>query len=718
METLDQLMYWRGIAPNYFNYKGEHVEVSPDNRKLLLEAMGFDLDDHDAINHSVNALEVEPWTRWIGALQVTLEGDESYFEINIHPDQLDDSLEYEIALEKDGISTNNPSTNDLANRSGNDSIAGSFTPAHSPETGDYITDGVRYSRRRVACGPLPMGYHKLIVSHAGKSLECYLAATPKQGYVPKDLEQGSKVWGFIVQLYTLRTQSDWGIGDLEDLKQLIRHAGASGVGVIGLNPLHVLCTPNEYHCSPYSPSDRRFIEPLYIALEHVPEYALINQADPDVLQALRQTDKVDYQGVWEVKFKSFRAMFKAFQQSELATVEARRKKFQRYKTSAGQVLQDYCYYQALRNTGLSYQGYHDDLALTDEQEHDVELYAYLQWVAQEQLASCQRLADKLGMTIGLMRDLAVGADGSGSEVSTNSTIFCQQASVGAPPDPLAEKGQNWGLPPMDPANLQQTNFAHFIALLRSNMQHCGALRIDHAMSLMRLWWCPPGQTADFGAYIYYPFEIMLGLLKLESQRNRCMIIGEDMGVVPDEFRSTIVDASVFTNKLFYFEREHDHRFKLPEHYMPRALAMLTNHDVPTLASWWSTSDLTLRQELNLLDETTPFEQTLNERRQDKYRLLDWLEACGESLDSDHDALVNGPLDEALLSQIMRAGAKIASQVFAIQLDDLALIDLPVNVPGTSSEYDNWQRKLTVDLDELFSNPAVTRILSSIRDVRA
>ncbi len=725
METLDQLMYWRGIAPNYFNYKGEHVDVSLSNRTLLLEAMGFDLNDHGAINRSVHSLEVEPWTQWVGALQVTPEGDQSYFEVNIHPSELNSTLEYEILLENGcplSASSNNSLSNPRLDDQGEGSIAnslkGCFTPALSPETGDYVADGIRYSRRRILCGSLPMGYHKLAVSHVDTRLECCLVAVPSQGHVPTSLEQGEKVWGFIVQLYTLRTQSNWGIGDLDDLKQLIRHAASSGVGVIGLNPLHVLCTPNEYHCSPYSPSDRRFIEPLYIAIEHVLEYALTDKADSNVLDALKQADKVDYQGVWKAKFKSFRAMFKVFEQSDLATVEARRQKFQRYKKAAGQALQDYCYYQAMRNAGLDYEGCPKDSVLTPEQKQDVEFYAYLQWIAQDQLASCQKLAEKLGMTIGLMRDLAVGADGSGSEVSTNSTIFCKQASVGAPPDPLAEKGQNWGLPPMDPANLQQTDFAHFVSLLRSNMQDCGALRIDHAMSLMRLWWCPPGQTADFGAYIYYPFETMLGLLKLESQRNNCMIIGEDMGVVPDAFRDAIIDASVFTNKLFYFEREHDNRFKLPEHYMPKALAMLTNHDVPTLASWWSTSDLTLRQELNLLDEATPFEQTLEERRQDKHRLLDWLQACGESLESDKDTLVNSPLTEGLLAKIMCAGAKINSQVFAIQLDDLALIDLPVNVPGTSSEYDNWQRKLTVDLDTLFSNSAITRILSSIHDMRA
>ena len=322
------------------------------------------------------------------------------------------------------------------------------------------------------------------------------------------------------------------------------------------------------------------------------------------------------------------------------------------------------------------------------------------------------------MNIGLMRDLAVGADGGGAEVTSNGNLFCKAAAVGAPPDPLAEKGQNWGLPPIDPAKLRQTGFKHFINLLRTNMSHCGALRIDHAMGLMRLWWCPPGHTADFGAYVYYPFPEMLGLLKLESVRNQCMVIGEDMGVVPNEFREAIIAGAVFTNKLFYFEREGDGSFKRPENYMSRALAMLTNHDVPTLRSWWDATDIDLRNTLHLLDDAVPVEAVKAERVNDKYRLLDWLASSGfDWVNTDRDVLVSSPLSKSLLAAIVTCGAKMASQIYVLQLDDLALIDKPVNVPGTSSEYDNWRRKVDVNLNDLFTDEDNINLLKNVSKIR-
>jgi 4-alpha-glucanotransferase len=211
---------------------------------------------------------------------------------------------------------------------------------------------------------------------------------------------------------------------------------------------------------------------------------------------------------------------------------------------------------------------------------------------------------------------------------------------------------------------------------------------------------------------------MLGLLKLESVRNKCMVIGEDMGVVPNEFREAIIAGAVFTNKLFYFERECDGAFKRPENYMPRALAMLTNHDVPTLASWWDATDIELRRSLNLLDDAVPLDRVIAERRSDKYRLLDWLASSGfDWVNQDRDLLVSSPLSKSLLAAIVTCGAKMASQIYVLQLDDLALIDKPVNVPGTSTEYANWQRKVDVSLDDLFSDENVINILKNVSIIR-
>ncbi|WP_054112765.1 4-alpha-glucanotransferase [Marinagarivorans algicola] len=697
METLNQLMYWRGIASDYFNYKGERVEISLNNRKALVRAMGIDPDDLAAVASAAYTLDVEPWTRWIQTFQVVEQHKECCFFVSVAPSELNQEFSYSIELEN-----------------GTD-IKGVFTPSAQPEVGDYLFEGIRYSRRVIMCGALPLGYHRLTLLSAGHSLTGQLAVVPEQGFVPADIHKGKRVWGFIVQLYTLRTDRNWGIGDLTDLKYLLLKAADFGADIVGLNPLHVLRTPNEYHCSPYSPSDRRFIEPLYIDPEVIDEFAGLSVPSAQLVQ-LRADKSVNYAAVYDVKFAVFKSLYRQFKRLHLQVNTQRAERFLQYVEREGHALQDYCSYQVLTNSGTA-DLWTPNLALSTEQQDEADFYAYLQWQAQVQMASCQELAQELHLTIGLMRDLAVGADGGGSEVTTNQRLFCREAAVGAPPDPLAEKGQNWGLPPMDPAHLRQTDFEHFINLLRTNMANCGALRIDHAMSLMRLWWCPPGHTADYGAYVYYPFTELLGLLKLESVRSGCMIIGEDMGVVPDEFREAIISGSVFTNKLFYFEREHDGDFKLPEHYMPRALAMLTNHDVPTLASWWAGSDIELRANLNLLDDSVPLDQVKQERTNDKYRLLRWLERCGIHMALEPDVQIQQPMTEDLMGEILACGAKVASQIFVIQLDDLELLDAPVNVPGTSTEYANWQRKLTVNLDTLFARESVIATLNKVANAR-
>ncbi|HEY7774502.1 MAG TPA: 4-alpha-glucanotransferase [Marinagarivorans sp.] len=698
METLDQLMYWRGIASDYFNYKGELVQVSLENRKALLRAMSVDPDNKKAVAEAAYKLDVAPWTEWVQPFQVVEKHKECCFFVNVAPEDLDKSLSFSISLE-DGSKQE-----------------GEFTPSAQPEVGDYVYQTVRYSRRVVMCGALPLGYHALAVTSPERVSEGQLAVVPEKAYVPDSLDAGAKIWGVIVQLYTLRSKRNWGIGDLSDLKVLIEQTAKVGAGIVGLNPLHVLCTPVEYHCSPYSPSDRRYIEPLYIDPELVEEFSPDMLPSRATFEALRGGTAVDYKAVYAAKFAVFKVMFEVFKQQHLAAQSPRANTFARFVEKEGDALHGYCVYQVMRDAGA-----HDiDVAaarLSSAQQEQVDFYAYLQWLAQTQMAACQDLAEDLGMSVGLMRDLAVGADGGGAEVRSTGDLFCKQASVGAPPDPLAERGQNWGLPPMDPALMRATKFEHFINLLRTNMANCGALRIDHAMALMRLWWCPPGHTADYGAYIYYPFPEMLGLLKLESIRNRCMVIGEDMGVVPDEFREAIIGGAVFTNKLFYFERARDNQFKAPEDYMPRALAMLTNHDVPTLASWWASTDIDLRAELDLLDDAIPVEDVRAERIRDKHRLLDWLEHANIALPAERDELIAQPLSRALAAQILICGAKVASQIFVIQLEDLELMDAPVNVPGTSTQYANWQRKLADDLDDVFANPAIQAIMADITKAR-
>lgn len=707
MENLENLLYWRGIAKKFYNYRGELLEVSLENRRRLLDAMGVNSDSAEQVRAQAFELDVAPWQRWLAPMLMSEEGESPCFQINVSPEELEVEFSYKVNLESGGTHE------------------GHFVPAKCAEVGDYVYQGVRYSRRSVDLKLLPIGYHNLEVMAetmgAPVTRSCMLVVVPVQAYTPAWVGEAKRPWGVIVQLYTLRSQRNWGIGDFTDLKLLIKETAAAGADMIGLNPLHALRTPVNAHCSPYSPSDRRFLNPLYIDPEIEPDFREHANNLPLNLASLRDSDKVAYGPVARVKNAVFHGMYAVFVNDHLEACTARAKFFLEFVKAGGSKLQDYCLFEVLAANGdnnihkLTAAEKAETLVMYRE---GIQFQAYLQWLASEQLKQCQALAKSLGMYVGLMRDLAVGADGGGAEVLTNDGLFCREAAIGAPPDPLAEKGQNWGLPPMDPATLRRTNFEHFITLLRTNMTHCGALRMDHAMGLMRLWWCPPGQTADYGAYVQYPFFEMLGLLKLESVRNRCMVVGEDMGVVPPDFREALNRSNIFTNKLFYFEKNQYGEFTPPEAYQKHALAMLNNHDVPTLASWWLGSDIQLRATLNQLEAGGDYESLMLQREHEKKRLLEWLAKLSLVQPEQFETLLHSALSHQLAAAILHGVSQCESQLFVLQLEDLELLESPVNVPGTSTEYPNWQRKLTVPLEVLFKEAQVQTLLQAIQAERS
>ena len=308
------------------------------------------------------------------------------------------------------------------------------------------------------------------------------------------------------------------------------------------------------------------------------------------------------------------------------------------------------------------------------------------------------------MAVGLIRDLAVGSKRDSAEVQLNPELFCASASVGAPPDPLAPQGQNWGLPPMNPLALRNSGFAHFIELLKDNMAHCGALRIDHIMSLMRLWWCPGQDHSGTGAYVAYPADELFAILRLESQRQQCVIIGEDLGIVPPQIRQFMSDSAVFSNLLFYFEKYDPVHFRHPRDWNRSALAMVANHDVPTLAAWWSKSDLALRNEIGLFENLDQLNAAVSARESDLIQILHWLNELHLLPENWNDFNIHRTFDNNLCQAILQAVTVSEAQLVSLQPEDLCLIHKPINIPGTSGEYPNWRRKLPVTVDELFGDP--------------
>jgi 4-alpha-glucanotransferase len=690
---LELLLQQYGIEREFIQFSGEIAHIPIANRLHILDSMGVAVDSSDQVDSLLDTRQLAAAARMMPPV------------VNLDPGQ----TELEIIIASADVERK--SSWSMESETG-ERHQGKFIGSELRLIHGFAIAERNYYRYALPIPAMPPGYYHFQFKVGRKSTASLLVVAPHKTWQPEVLEQGKKLWGFSVQLYSLSTNHNWGMGDFADLSQLIDLASAQGADLILLNPLHALDLRYPENASPYSPSDRRFLNPLYIAIPWCPdaESASVKAVygTPEFqhqLETLRSTPLVDYRGVQSVKLQILALMYQSFLTEHAVNETERWQQYQAFITPANRSLHVFARHQATLDlpecSVASEPGFH----------------LYLQWLAHSQLAQCQTRALGAGMCIGLVRDLAVGSSVDGCEVITNPELFCGMARIGAPPDNFNPDGQNWGLPPMVPEQLVNRGFAHFIELLRSNMQSCGALRIDHVMSLMRLWWCPQDGTNASGAYVHYPVDLMFAILRLESQRNKCVIIGEDLGVVPPEIRSYLEQGNIYSNCVFYFEKYDSWNYRKPEHYKPQALAMIANHDVPPLAAWWNGSDLQLRRKLGLILSDERLAEERQWRRGEKQQMLQWLAEIGLLPQSWQDRSDERPLDSSLLAALVSGCARSASKLLSLQLDDLAGMDMPVNIPGTSSEYTNWQRKIPMLLEHVFANPAAVEMLQALHRER-
>ena len=555
-------------------------------------------------------------------------------------------------------------------------------------------------------------------------------------YQPPVLSK-TKCWGLSIQLYTLRSKRNWGIGDFADLRELIDLVAPIGCDLIGLNPLHALFSANPRLCSPYSPSSRLFLNPLYISIEAIPEFAgcaavqsFCSQSSIQAaLAGLRVLDNVMYEQVASLKRSALRLLHDHFRETQLALDSPRASAFRQFVASGGEALRLHCVFEALdakfgerdlkgwRRWPIEFREPHSnsvrEFAIANDA--DIEFHLYTQWLARQQLEDVQQLARDKGMRIGLYGDLAVGANPGGSEIWSNQSLYVQAASVGAPPDPLALKGQDWGIPPMDPHQLRLQQFGPFVELLRANLQHVGALRIDHVMSLFRLWWVPKGFSAVDGVYVHYPLEELAQRLAVESTRAKCLIVGEDLGTVPDEVRNAMGTHQLYQYKVLLFERRDDRTFKAPDEYARLAIATATTHDLPPLKAWWQGDDIWSRDRLGLFADVAVVKHLRDERAADRHALLTALNDAGLWNWRTNDSLPE--FSPALARAMHLYLARSTAALVLIQLEDLLGMTEPVNVPGTDTEHANWQRKLTGTTRDIFTNAEILESLSAVNTAR-
>ncbi len=591
--------------------------------------------------------------------------------------------------------------------------------------------------------PLPAGYHRLVLETEGTALgESLLIAAPARCWHPPELQGEGRVWGPALQLYALRSQRNWGMGDFTDLAELTVAFGERGAGIVGLNPLHALFSHNPHHISPYSPNSRSQLHTLYIDVEAVEDFrehdavqALVRSADfQNRLQRLREAPQVDHAGVAAAKGEVLRRLYRHFRERHLDTASARGRAFRAFQAELGEPLRLFATFEALQAHFHAQDGgiwgwpvwpqdYRDPRGeavrrFQREQREAIEFHEYLQWQADLQLARVAHRCRSRGLAVGLYLDLAVSVDRAGADTWGHAALYAAGATVGAPPDEINVQGQDWGLPPLHPQRLLADRLRFFIATLRANMRHAGALRIDHVMGLMRLYWIPAERGATQGAYVHYPLQELMAVVALESQRNRCMVIGEDLGTVADEMRAALAESEVLSYRLLYFERGEGGAFKAPREYPREALVAVSTHDLPTLAGWWTGHDLQVRKGLGLYPDERVYEEQLVGRAQEKYRLL--LALQHEDLlppDVTLDLAHPPPLTQALVEAVHAYVARTPSRVLVVQLEDaLGVLDQP-NLPGTVNEHPNWRQKLPLPLDALVADERVlslTRVLSGLR----
>jgi 4-alpha-glucanotransferase len=581
---------------------------------------------------------------------------------------------------------------------------------------------------------LPEGYHTLTLTRKKQQWQCRIIIAPKRCYEPQALRNGEKIWGACVQLYTLRSEKNWGIGDFGDLKAMLDDVGARGGAFIGLNPIHALYPANPESASPYSPSSRRWLNVIYIDVNAVEDFVRSKPAQAwwkkpatqQALQQAREAEWVDYAAVTALKLTALRM---AWTQFSLRDADDEQKAaFRDFAAREGEGL----FWQAAFDALHAHQVKQDPLrwgwpawpealqrtsspevqAFCEQHADDVQFYLWLQWLAYCQFQACWETSQQHGMPVGLYRDLAVGVAEGGSETWCDRELYCLKASVGAPPDILGPLGQNWGLPPMDPHVMNARGYEPFIALLRANMTHCGALRIDHVMSMLRLWWIPYGETADKGAYVYYPVDDLLAILALESQRHQCMVIGEDLGTVPVEIVGKLRRSGVYSYKVLYFENDNT-QFRAPEAWPAQSMAVATTHDLPTLRGYWESGDLTLGKTLGLYPDEEVLRGLHADRERAKQGLLEALHAAGCLPKRTGHRAKGMKMTPTLNRAMQRYIADTQSALLGLQPEDWLDMAAPVNVPGTSDQYKNWRRKLTTSLEAMFSDETINRLLRDL-----
>jgi 4-alpha-glucanotransferase len=705
-EKLATLAEAAGLTHDWWDITGTNHVVSDDSKRMLLAAMRLPAGTAGDIEESLHQLSAQTVLASLPPSLVATEGLPITLPLGPALGRLSHAVAL-LVLREDGSRDRLVVTPE----------SGTFRVATAP-------DGRTATLRSVVLPAQPRGRHRIVCSDRGEIYSCLLTVAPARCYLPPDLGPASRRFGLAAHLYTLRRDSDQGIGDFTTLALIGARTAAQGGAVIGLNPLHALFPEDRSYASPYSPSDRRFLDPIYIDVTALPYLADLPAvraalfAETAAFVAARATSAVDYPAVWAAKRRVLSVAADAL--DSLPPTHPAVAAFAEFHQHHGAALANFAIFEAISGVYPhgSWRDFPEDLQRPDgaavqgfaaREAKAVRLSGFMQWVADFQLAAAADASRQAGLGLGFYRDMAVGTAPHGAEAWAEQDLLMRGVSVGAPPDPFSIEGQNWSLPPPNPVAMAAEGYAGFAELLRANMRHAGALRIDHVLGLNRLFLIPDGGRATDGAYLAYPLRDLLGVAALESETAQCIVVGEDLGTVPDGVRDVMTERALLSYRVLWFERR-GQSFIPPAEYPKLAAACVSTHDLPTLVGWWTGMDIAERVTLGLSDEAAAT-RARAERLDEKRHLLEALVAGGFAAMTDPV----GELTVALVAAIHAFVSATPCLLDLVQADDLAGEAVAVNLPGTDHERPNWRRKLKIDAGDLWGTPAGSAIVQALRD---
>ena len=656
-EEIADLAEAAGVAPRWKNYRDEWRDVEQDTLLSVLDALG--LPGRTAAERA-DSQEVLRERRAAPAPLVTaVVGEETLVPLQGR---------YRIVLEDGGV-----------------------------------LDGVAEGALRAVDVP---GYHRVEAGEEGFTL----AVAPKRGFTVADIQPGLRPWALAVQMYSLRRPGDAGVGDFRCLEDLVGPAARLGAAGIAISPVHAQFSADVSRYSPYSPSSRIGLNVLHAGLDIPPSTES---------RRLEKLDLLDWPAAARLRLDAMRTAFHAAGPEELAALKA-------FRAAEGESLQNHAVFEALHAAEVAgtpsrwhWRDWPEELrdpaspavrAFAERNAEAVTLHAYMQFRADLSLTAAQHAARGAGMPIGLIADLAVGADSGGSHCWSRQDETLLGLTIGAPPDLLSTAGQSWGLSAFSPRGLRDNGYRAFIEMLRHAMRRAGGVRIDHALGLARLWVVPDGMPASQGAYLSFPLRELLRLVALESVRNRAIVMGEDLGTIPEGFQDRMAEAGTLGMRVLWFEKKYG-MFLDPRSWTKDAAGMTSTHDLPTVAGWWSGRDLEWRRSMNLAGGPEADAREAAERAEDKRALWSAFEHSGAARGPAPTEA--GPVVDAAVRHL---GTAACDLVILPMEDALGLAEQP-NLPGTTDTHPNWRRRLPAPAATLLDLPEVAARLTTLTQGR-